>query len=129
MSTSKILELVGLFLNVVGAIFLTYDFFYGPGYRFQAENRRRQLDILRESHKRLQDTTRGLPITEEAKEKMITDDEAKHHFAERERKILADIKYLEDFPDRSQNIGIIGVLLLLVGFLSEFLGVALRHEL
>lgn len=128
MSDPDIWALFGLVAGTVGAILLGYDVIFGAGQRFQGEVRRRQLENLRNTRNFVRNSISALPqppYTPADIKKLLDDEEAKSGTEERDLAKRVDIYEgeLSRYEHRVVNLGLLGVLLIVVAFGLQAVGV------
>jgi hypothetical protein len=98
------LSIAGLALDFLGAMLLAYDVVYGPRARHQASARRDQLALALRKQGRREASANG-PV-ESSNARAID-------------AILAEIRYWDRHEQRAHAHGVVGLLLLMSGFLSQ----------
>lgn len=132
MESSDIWNLIGLCLGTIGAVFLAYDVIYGAGKRFKSSNLKTQLENLRKNRKLVQDILKSLPQppwTAIEIAKQLNDEETK--WGPQETALDQEVKtFYDQYEDRVVTFGAFGVLLLVIGFALQIVGlvVHVRHH-
>ena len=112
------LTIVGLFLNIVGALFLSYEFIFGFQKRVWARYARDKLEVLErdmEARKVYVDKIPKPPYSDEELEEMKEDiDRIWKPSIEEQHRIIAEAEV--GHPNRAILIAMIGVVLLILGF-------------
>lgn len=127
MTSSDIVNIVGLGLGTIGAVLLAYDVVYGPGKRFQASNLKTQLEVLKGTRKLSQDTINNLPAnwTKEQKQEQLDKEEADWGPEQRDLQKKVDTFYTK-YEGRVVTLGAYGVMLIVTAFLLQIVGVVLH---
>lgn len=122
-ASSDVWTFSGLCLGTIGAVLLAYEVVYGPGKRFQATVFKTQLETLRQSRKYWRDSLKGfLP---EERQKYL--DEEEQQFGPQERELAKKVE--EDysrFEDRVVTLGAWGVILIVLAFLLQIVGLGVH---
>jgi hypothetical protein len=123
-TNADIVTIVGLSLGTVGAILLAYDVVYGPGKRERAANLSRQLELLQRTRQFSRSTIVGLPkqYSEEDKNRLLAEEESQWGPKETTLKD-ANENFLRRYELRVIALGANGVLLILLAFVLQLVGV------
>ena len=117
------LSLIGLSLNILGSILLAYDILVGRNLKWKRDRALKGLDNLALSDKILNDQIDRWPEPpftkkdkEEAKAQLSTKDKQRI-----EQLNLVIQKYEIDHPENAYTCAFLGVFLLMVGFILQFI--------
>lgn len=121
------MSIAGLSLDFAGAGFLAYDVLYGPQARLQASLRRTRLALAEESRERhlrhLQELTET-PNTSDERMRRVRDELPALTHAIHD--VSAELKHWEKHELRAQKNALVGLLLLMAGFVAQAIGAILN---
>ncbi len=127
MTSSDIVNLVGLGFGTIGAVLLAYDVIYGAGKRFQASNLKIQLEVLRGTRKLSRDTIKNLPSNWTTAEKDAELAKEETVWGPQEASLQAKVStFYPKYEDRVATLGACGVMLIVAAFLLQIVGVVLH---
>lgn len=121
--------LIGLGMDLVGAVALAYDLLLGPGSRFKAAYARGHVDQARSMLAARIESSEQLPSPPytEAERRRLQEEEIPV-FEERVASAAARLARLEGHGGRAQLWGVVGALLLIVGFATQGYGAYLASR-